>query len=237
MTNDELTALNARRRIYQIAWVTRDLDKSLKAWVETLRVGPWKVFAFTDKTVIRGRRPARHGAVQVPDRDFVDGRCRARADPARLRADHLPAASSTRRARDSTTSRRRSKRRISIRCWSPNIRAPGHRRHPDRPVRPDFHFYLDTETRGRFHLRARQLPGPGPARHRPTRSILRQPETPRPAGPQPLDAGRRTGPVEPRSTSGPSILMASGVRLAVPAMSISASARGAPSRSSAGRAS
>lgn len=51
MTNDELTAFNAKRKIYQIAWVTWDLEKSLKAWVENLKVGPWKVFSFTDETV------------------------------------------------------------------------------------------------------------------------------------------------------------------------------------------
>lgn len=51
MTNEELAAHNAKRKIYQIAWVTRDLDKSLKAWVENLKVGPWKVFSFTDETV------------------------------------------------------------------------------------------------------------------------------------------------------------------------------------------
>jgi methylmalonyl-CoA/ethylmalonyl-CoA epimerase len=51
MTNEELTAHNATRKIYQIAWVTRDIEKSLKAWVENLKVGPWKVFSFTDQTV------------------------------------------------------------------------------------------------------------------------------------------------------------------------------------------
>jgi methylmalonyl-CoA/ethylmalonyl-CoA epimerase len=51
MTNDELKAFNATRKIYQIAWVTRDIEKSLKAWVENLKVGPWKVFSFTDETV------------------------------------------------------------------------------------------------------------------------------------------------------------------------------------------
>jgi methylmalonyl-CoA/ethylmalonyl-CoA epimerase len=51
MTNDELTAFNAKRKIFQIAWVTWDLEKSLKAWVANLKVGPWKVFSFTDETV------------------------------------------------------------------------------------------------------------------------------------------------------------------------------------------
>ena len=44
MTNEELAEYNRQRRIHQIAWVTRDLDKSLKAWVEHLKVGPWRVY-------------------------------------------------------------------------------------------------------------------------------------------------------------------------------------------------
>jgi hypothetical protein len=51
MTADELLAHNKNRRIFQIAWVTRDLEKSLKAWVEDLRVGPWRIYRFTDETV------------------------------------------------------------------------------------------------------------------------------------------------------------------------------------------
>jgi glyoxalase/bleomycin resistance protein/dioxygenase superfamily protein len=51
MTNDELRALNKTRRIQQIAWLTRDLEKSMQAWIDVLRIGPWRVFRFTDKTV------------------------------------------------------------------------------------------------------------------------------------------------------------------------------------------
>ncbi len=51
MTNDELRALNKTRHIQQIAWLTRDLEKSMQAWIDTLRIGPWRVFRFTDKTV------------------------------------------------------------------------------------------------------------------------------------------------------------------------------------------
>jgi methylmalonyl-CoA/ethylmalonyl-CoA epimerase len=51
MTNDELRELNKRRKIHQIAWVTRDLEKSMKAWVENLKVGPWTVLTFTEKTL------------------------------------------------------------------------------------------------------------------------------------------------------------------------------------------
>ena len=51
MTNDELRALNKTRYIQQIAWLTRDLEKSMQAWIDTLRIGPWRVFRFTEKTV------------------------------------------------------------------------------------------------------------------------------------------------------------------------------------------
>ena len=51
MTNDELRALNKTRHIQQIAWLTRDLEKSMQAWIDVLRIGPWRVFRFTDKTV------------------------------------------------------------------------------------------------------------------------------------------------------------------------------------------
>ncbi len=51
MTNEELRALNKNRQIQQIAWLTRDLEKSMQAWIDVLRIGPWRVFRFTDKTV------------------------------------------------------------------------------------------------------------------------------------------------------------------------------------------
>jgi methylmalonyl-CoA/ethylmalonyl-CoA epimerase len=51
MNNDELRALNQNRKIYQIAWVTRDLEKSMKAWVENLKIGPWTVLTFTDQSL------------------------------------------------------------------------------------------------------------------------------------------------------------------------------------------
>jgi methylmalonyl-CoA/ethylmalonyl-CoA epimerase len=51
MTNDELRALNKKRKIHQIAWVTRDLEKSMRAWVDNLQVGPWTVLTFTEKTL------------------------------------------------------------------------------------------------------------------------------------------------------------------------------------------
>ena len=51
MNNDELRALNQKRKIYQIAWVTRDLEKSMKAWVENLKIGPWTVLTFTNQSL------------------------------------------------------------------------------------------------------------------------------------------------------------------------------------------
>jgi len=51
MNNDELRSLNQNRKIYQIAWVTRDLEKSMKAWVENLKIGPWTVLTFTDQSL------------------------------------------------------------------------------------------------------------------------------------------------------------------------------------------
>jgi methylmalonyl-CoA/ethylmalonyl-CoA epimerase len=51
MSNDELRQFNANRRIQQIAVVTRDLYRTMKEWVDTLGVGPWIVFTFTEDTV------------------------------------------------------------------------------------------------------------------------------------------------------------------------------------------
>jgi glyoxalase/bleomycin resistance protein/dioxygenase superfamily protein len=51
MNNDELRALNQKRKIFQIAWVTRDLEKSMKAWVENLKIGPWTVLTFTNDSL------------------------------------------------------------------------------------------------------------------------------------------------------------------------------------------
>lgn len=51
MTNEELRELNSRRKIYQVAFVTRDLERSMKAWVDHLGIGPWTVLTFTEETV------------------------------------------------------------------------------------------------------------------------------------------------------------------------------------------
>lgn len=51
MTNAELTEFNRKRKIYQIAWVTRDLEKAMQAWIDNLKIGPWAVLTFTEKSV------------------------------------------------------------------------------------------------------------------------------------------------------------------------------------------
>ncbi|NIH85278.1 dihydroxyacetone kinase subunit DhaL [Amycolatopsis granulosa] len=51
MNNAELTELNKRRKIYQIAFITRDLEKSMRSWVENLGIGPWTVLTFTEETM------------------------------------------------------------------------------------------------------------------------------------------------------------------------------------------
>ncbi|MDQ0391776.1 hypothetical protein [Labrys monachus] len=50
MTNDELRELNKHRQIQQIAFLSRDLERSMQAWIDVLRIGPWRVFRFTEKT-------------------------------------------------------------------------------------------------------------------------------------------------------------------------------------------
>jgi 1,5-anhydro-D-fructose reductase (1,5-anhydro-D-mannitol-forming) len=51
MTNEELRTFNRGRKIFQIAFVTRDLERSMRSWLENLKVGPWRVAAFTEDTV------------------------------------------------------------------------------------------------------------------------------------------------------------------------------------------
>lgn len=51
MTNEELRQRNAKRRIHQIAFVTRDLERSMQAWIDDLGVGPWMVLTFTERSL------------------------------------------------------------------------------------------------------------------------------------------------------------------------------------------
>ena len=119
MTNDQLASLNRYRKIFQIAFVTRDLERTMKAWIETLGVGPWRVAAFTEDTV---RDFIVHGApvgepVQVSDRDLVDGRHRTRTQFRPCTGPPFTPNSSTRKAKGCTTSRSGSATRRSTACW------------------------------------------------------------------------------------------------------------------------
>ena len=51
MNNQELHELNRKRRIHQIAFVTRDLERSMRTWIDDLGVGPWMVLTFTEKSL------------------------------------------------------------------------------------------------------------------------------------------------------------------------------------------
>lgn len=51
MNNSELAELNRNRKIYQIAFITRDLERSMRSWVENLGIGPWTVLTFTEQTM------------------------------------------------------------------------------------------------------------------------------------------------------------------------------------------
>lgn len=52
MTKSELYEYNRNRRICQICFVTDDLERTLKNWVEKFAVGPFKVMKYTDKNVV-----------------------------------------------------------------------------------------------------------------------------------------------------------------------------------------
>jgi methylmalonyl-CoA/ethylmalonyl-CoA epimerase len=51
MTNEELAERNRTRRIFQIGFVTADVEKSMRAWIDNLGVGPWTVLTFTEETM------------------------------------------------------------------------------------------------------------------------------------------------------------------------------------------
>lgn len=51
MNNTELIEHNKSRKIYQIAVLTRDLEKAMQAWVDNLGIGPWTVLTFTEDSV------------------------------------------------------------------------------------------------------------------------------------------------------------------------------------------
>ena len=49
MTRAELIERNKDRQICQICVLTRDLKKTMDAWIEYLEVGPWKCFEISDE--------------------------------------------------------------------------------------------------------------------------------------------------------------------------------------------
>lgn len=51
MTNAKLTEFNKNRKLYQVAFVTRDLERAMQAWIDNLKIGPWAVLTFTEESV------------------------------------------------------------------------------------------------------------------------------------------------------------------------------------------
>lgn len=51
MTNKELLEHNKNRVLNQFCAVTKDLDKTMKTWVELFKIGPWQVMTMNNKTL------------------------------------------------------------------------------------------------------------------------------------------------------------------------------------------
>lgn len=51
MTNQELLAYNKNRIINQVCVVTDDLERTMKAWVDIFKIGPWQVMINNNKTL------------------------------------------------------------------------------------------------------------------------------------------------------------------------------------------
>lgn len=51
MTNKELAEINKNRKICQIAFVCKDIEATMKKWVDILNVGPWLVLTFDNSTL------------------------------------------------------------------------------------------------------------------------------------------------------------------------------------------
>lgn len=51
MTYQQLKDLNKNRELKQVAFVTSDIDKAVKQWVDILGIGPWEIIEFSDKTL------------------------------------------------------------------------------------------------------------------------------------------------------------------------------------------
>ena len=51
MTQQELRDYNKNRKIFQICLVTDDIEKTVKAWVDIYKVGPWTISTFSNETM------------------------------------------------------------------------------------------------------------------------------------------------------------------------------------------
>jgi hypothetical protein len=51
MTNAELEKYNAGRKFWQVCTATNDIDKTVKAWVDVLGVGPWRISTFSNESM------------------------------------------------------------------------------------------------------------------------------------------------------------------------------------------
>ena len=51
MTQQELRDYNKNRKIFQICLVTDDIEKTVKAWVDIYKVGPWSISTFSNETM------------------------------------------------------------------------------------------------------------------------------------------------------------------------------------------
>ena len=51
MTYQELLQHNKKRTVKQIAFLTDDIDKAVRLWVDKLKVGPWTIYKFSSETM------------------------------------------------------------------------------------------------------------------------------------------------------------------------------------------
>ena len=163
MTNEELREFNRNRKIYQVAWVTRDLEKSMKAWVETLKVGPWRVYSFTDETVKNlhvGGKP-----VDEPFKFRIAISWIGDTEVEIIQPVYGPTIYQ-RFLDEKGEGLHHIKEQIAddrMEAVVEDYASPRHRGDPDRPVLQGLPLLPGHRAARRLHLRAWQLPGAGPA--------------------------------------------------------------------------
>ena len=163
MTNEELRALNKTRQIQQIAFLTRDLEKSMQAWIDVLRIGPWRVFRFTDETVKNlevGGKPVDEPFEFRIAITHVGGMELELIQPVRgpmIYQEHLE------RRGEGLHHIKEKLPDDTMRAIVADYEKRGVPVTQTGQFVADFHFYLDTEPRTRLRLRARQLPLSGSA--------------------------------------------------------------------------